>query len=384
MRVDYSKFKGLIFWKKVVENVKEFSGSSPPSFFVGRKNYPNVFVGILSSFQNIENAEILDYPEKWYSKRLSIEKIFELRCKLIYARSLMNIKEKNKRLIETFKEIVPSRKKVDVEIELRKPPKFRFLLNNYFQPIGNPAPILRIKLNENPKIESFIEKKINDKDLKAFDCVVDLYEKGVEISRIQKIFSAGLLGLENEKKLVPTRWSITAIDSIISNYLLKKIKYFKPLEKIMVFKTSYIGNHFNVIFLPDYYKFEIFEWKTSEKIVYNDYENFFGLKSYAENTGGAFYAAKLACLEYLRKIKRQASIIVLREESDEYYLPVGIWHLRESLRNCFNSKKFEIFDDINDMINKVNSRLKSNIDWAKLSKVLRFYKNQKRLTIKSG
>ena len=58
-----------------------------------------------------------------------------------------------------------------------------------------------------------IERTFYDVDLKAQDAVLNLYNSGIEISKIQKCFSIGMLG--QNRKLVPTKWSITATDDII-------------------------------------------------------------------------------------------------------------------------------------------------------------------------
>ena len=48
-----------------------------------------------------------------------------------------------------------------------------------------------------------------------------LYNSGIEISKIQKCFSIGMLG--KKRKLVPTKWSITATDDIISKSIVEEI-----------------------------------------------------------------------------------------------------------------------------------------------------------------
>ena len=72
-----SILKSLVPFKigKTMRNV-ELSGSSPPGFFVGRYNYPNVAVGPLVPFKefepnlNIDDYHILDAPELWFGKNM--------------------------------------------------------------------------------------------------------------------------------------------------------------------------------------------------------------------------------------------------------------------------------------------------------------------------
>ena len=48
---------------KLPKNIKaKFSGNSPPEIFIGRYNYPNVNVGILSP-ETFSNTEELSIPE---------------------------------------------------------------------------------------------------------------------------------------------------------------------------------------------------------------------------------------------------------------------------------------------------------------------------------
>ncbi|MFX1310012.1 MAG: hypothetical protein ACFE9M_07215, partial [Promethearchaeota archaeon] len=54
----------------------EIFGASPPGFFVGHFNYPNVYLGPLVPFQEFETGldisdyHILDAPELWFGKKM--------------------------------------------------------------------------------------------------------------------------------------------------------------------------------------------------------------------------------------------------------------------------------------------------------------------------
>jgi len=47
---------------------------------------------------------------------------------------------------------------------------------------------------------------------------------------IRRIFSAGLLSQKSNRRFVPTRWSITAVDDIFSKALIKEIKKFQEID----------------------------------------------------------------------------------------------------------------------------------------------------------
>ena len=93
-----------------------------------------------------------------------------------------------------------------------------------------------------------IEKIFYDKDLKAQDAVLNLYNSGIEISKIQKCFSIGMLG--QKRKLVPTRWSITATDDIISKAIVDEILDYSLIDSCAVFSYEHLGNVFSVVLFP--------------------------------------------------------------------------------------------------------------------------------------
>ena len=52
------------------------------------------------------------------------------------------------------------------------------------------------------------------------------------------------------RKLVPTKWSITATDQIISNDLMHNILDFDIIDTYGVFNFDHLGNLFSVILFP--------------------------------------------------------------------------------------------------------------------------------------
>jgi hypothetical protein len=56
------------------------------------------------------------------------------------------------------------------------------------------------------------------------------------------------------------------------------------------------------------------------------------------NIAGAYFAAKLAVSEYLLKNKIQAGVLILREIRPEYAIPVGVWQVREGIREAMKQK----------------------------------------------
>jgi hypothetical protein len=351
----------LKFWRNTIESIKDsFLGTSPPAIFIGKFGYPRVNVGILSPPVEMESAEKLDSPEIWYQEQSTIRQILDYRSEMINSRTNYDVKRPKGNLLGTMQELSMAKKSIDIEVWLKSKPKFKFSVNNFSPPIGNPAIIKEAKITENVKIPRKVDEVVSDTDLKAENATNLLYKHGVQISKIEKIFSVGLLGLPFQRKLVPTRWSITGVDDIIGKNLRQKIKTFQELSEIQVF-----CNHYEIIFLPRNYEYELVEIKHPKSVwnpygkyaaIYSDYESYWGRKDYAFATGGAFYAGRLSVLEYLEKIRRQASILIIREVLPAYYAPLGIWQMRETIRGAFSRKPI-LFDDFDKALKNVSNRL---------------------------
>jgi hypothetical protein len=231
-----------------------------------------------------------------------------------------------------------------------------------------------------------VDYLVGDSDAKSLDAVDELYRSKIEISHIQKLFSTGLLGMKKNRKMVPTRWSITAVDDILGKEILKKVRYYPQLGDFQLFSEYYNGNHFEILFLPGNFEFEVIEvafsgslWNEAGTEFCHDYESFFGRTSYASEVVGAYYADRLATTEYLEKIKRQAKVVVFHEEREEYYAPVGVGIIREAIRRAMQ-KQPEIFATKEEALEKMKSRLKLSFnEYLKKSIVLKNYGKQKRI-----
>lgn len=111
----------------------------------------------------------------------------------------------------------------------------------------------------------------------------------------------------------------------------------------------------------------------------SDYEPFQGRKTYANHTHGAFYAGRLATMEYLEKIKRQATVLIVREVRSEYSIPVGIWQLRESVRDAMNNG-YESFATMQDAVKRISERIFVKDKWVPHSKIMKDRREQKKIT----
>jgi hypothetical protein len=154
-----------------------------------------------------------------------------------------------------------------------------------------------------------------------------------------------MLGRKNKRHLVPTRWSISATDDIISSYLVKKIELFQSIDKFEVIKYNHFSNYYSIIFIPsDVWSFEMVEaWYDQNNVnkffLESDYEDATGLDHYPR-IAGAYFAAKLGVLEYLTSSKkRKCSVLVFREIRPEYLVPLGVWQIREGIRDALRTKQ---------------------------------------------
>ena len=317
-------------------------GSSPPSVFVGSYGYPKVSVGPMVPPMHGDTT-LLDSPELWVGK--SLEEIVNFRLSLIRGIKNISINEPNGRYIENLHEVAMSSRPIDSELQFYKNPKPAVSIDGESAPFGPVGEVSSAKFSSTSSDKS-IQRVYYDHDLKAQDAVVSLYNRGIEISKIQKCFSVGMFG--KKRKLVPTKWSITATDSIIAESLVSEILEFDLIDSCRVFSHDHLGNLFSVVLFPHRWLFENQEaWHTGNGIGFgSDIEDAKGI-DHPPVTAGAFFAAKLGVAEYLLEKKCQASALVLREIRPEYAVPVGVWQIREAIRSAMKNEPYiaENFDD---------------------------------------
>jgi len=74
-----------------------------------------------------------------------------------------------------------------------------------------------------------VQKVYYDTELKANDALIYLYENRFDENFLSRILSVGNVGLKINRKLVPTRWSITATDDALSKHLFNEVKKFNQM-----------------------------------------------------------------------------------------------------------------------------------------------------------
>jgi len=346
-------------------------GASPPSVFVGSYGYPKVSVGPMVPPMHGDTT-LLDSPELWVGK--SLEEIVNFRLSLIRGIKNIPINEPNGRYIENLHEVAMSSRPIDSELQFYKNPKPVASIDGESAPFGPVGEVTSAKFSSTSSDKS-IQRAYYDHDLKAQDAVVSLYNRGIEISKIQKCFSVGMFG--KKRKLVPTKWSITATDSIIAESLVSEILEFDLIDSCRVFSHDHLGNLFSVVLFPHRWLFENQEaWHTGNGIGFgSDIEDAKGI-DHPPVTAGAFFAAKLGVAEYLIEKKCQASALVLREIRPEYAVPVGVWQIREAIRSAMKNEPY-IAENFGDGVTFAAKRMSvSKSEWLSKGNMLSMLKQK--------
>ncbi len=333
-----------IKFKNEIKLSKDFRSVTNGSF-IGWHGYPKVYAGVLAPFKRINPQG----PEDWINGK-SIIDVMSYRSSLINSRKPVNVKD-----LKGFSEFVQfsalSSKPLSVDVSLKKVPEFKITYNLHAQPFGPASDVNSLIVNDDPKMVKPVSKVFYDADLNAVDAILALKSGGVDEFKISSLLSAGVIGVERSRKLVPTRWSITATDDVIGKQFISEVKGFEIIDYFVVFNGRLFGNIFTIILLPRFWSFELFElWFpgsvfAGDKLqVSSDFEGFFGRKKYAFNTTGGYYAARLPVVEWLAINKLQASVLVIRQVTKDYYMPLGVWVVREAVRKALlNPKRFSDF-----------------------------------------
>lgn len=360
-------------------------GSSPPSVFVGRIGYPSVAIGPMIPPVHGDTS-LLDTPERWVG--LSIDDIIDFRSTLVrgmHRVKVTDVDNTNKLVVRT-RDLALAQDPPEVVAEFGRRPEGRLTVDDDVQPFGPSAPLNKFEVS-NYRFDQRLEKAFFDTDLKAKEAVISLYGDGTLLSQIQRAFSVGAFGVGKRRKFVPTRWSITAVDSNIGLHMLETTKQFQPINEYRIYETISLDNRWAILLMPTTWRYELIEawypntaWNPNgDRIaIMSDHEFFDGRTTYA-SIGGCYYAARLAVNELLQKERRQAGVSIMREAHPGYILPVGVWNVRENVRAALKNppKKFRT---LNEALLHVSAFMAIPVSrWIRNSAVLKDALYQKRI-----
>lgn len=367
---------------KSVKVGKDLDGSSPPSVFIGRWSYPKVYAGPMIVSETGDTS-IMDSPESWIGEKKTQEDIINYRLNLVRGKQLIKIDDVENPFVEKLQDISLSSKSTDTEAKFRRTP-VGSSFNEDSTPHGPSAIIEKFDI-DNVRWDKQLEKTFYDTDLNATDAVIGLHNKDVPFSAMQKAFSVGAIGTKQRRKLVPTRWSITACDSSIANTLLKEVRHFPILDTTRVYEFSSLKNYYAILLLPMEWQYEwteaFIQILGKEEMIFSDYENNSDKKEYS-SVGGCYYTCKMAVLDHLAKEKFQSGVIVLREAYSGY-VPLGVFNVRENVKHAME-QPYKEFEELKQSLEYVGSKLKIPIKkYVKISDLLKKLLQSKQTTLDS-
>lgn len=364
---------------------RELEGSSPPGLFVGRFGYPKVSIGPLMS--PIHGDTLLyDTPEEWVGR--SVADVVGFRTSLIRGTHRVHVldAERASPMVDRVQSLAVAAESVEVEATFRRAPRGHLSLSDAQPPYGPSAPIESVRFDVR-RVDQHLDRLTSDTDANARVAVEELYGRGVRVSRIQRAFSAGTLGRHGRRKFVPTRWSITAVDDLLSKQNLERIRDLPELDVIRVHRFTALGNRWFIAFLPGIYRYESIEawypgtlWNPAptEIVMIGDHEGHDGRTTYA-SIGGCYYAARLATSEALLTQRRQAGVVVLREVHPGEILPLGVWNVREHVRAALREPG-EPVATLPELVERIGSTFEIPLArWLRQSAVLHEARTQRRL-----
>lgn len=329
-------------------------GDTPPGALVGESGYPRVnLYFLIPPGEHGDNARFYDDPITWEEKRVPLSQIIRLRSGMVAGRLALDAKNPFSLYESEVALAVVSERPVSSEALLAKPPLPRLRFHGITKPLGPVAPAEKVVIEDSPRVPRRLEMLIWD-DASARDAVWEAYRSGIDIYTIQRAFSLGMMGRLKRRRLVPTRWSITAVDELLSGIIREHIRVNPPVDNVEVYHNTYLGNKFTVILLPGPGSIEWVEvwhpntiWTrgSSKPVVYSLYEDPLGKKTMDD---GGYSAAKIAVLEHLWKRGRTADIVIIREILPSYYAPIGNWHIRETVRRALGSGPVASFSSIQE------------------------------------
>jgi hypothetical protein len=351
------------------------SGPTPPFLLVGEKGYPEVFAGPYVSLN--PEAQLSEEPRSWLEK--SVEELLRARLSFAFCRTRVDVRmaERPGRL-EELREATASVKPVELEVKRSGSVSFRPGFGLRSMPHGPAIRMVDARSVGNPSIPRVVDELIEER-VKAEAAVRELAERGFDVYYITRLLSSGLLGSAS-RRMVPTEWSITAVDDMLGRNVIRRVKRFPIINEYRVHRFEALHNRAIVLLTPTVWMFELLEgWlRYPEDSPYADHELHFGRTDYAENTGGAYYAVRLSVARHLERIRRQAGAIVFFEVG-KGWIPLGVWRFREITAMALEGG-YEAFGDLREALEYVARFLEIPLGrYVAKSKLIKHIELQSRL-----
>ncbi len=347
---------------------------SKPFNLVYENNYPNLLVG--PGFFEEQNIASSSDPKQWIRKKP--EEIEKDRAKQVFSfkRFTKTDAIRHDKTLSDIQLLSQSVNTTEIEVGLEK--KAQMIKENYSGVNNCSYGFNDLKIIDNVKIPPSIDKVVNDGDMKAKEGILQLNNKLDDVYKIEQILSMGLLGINKNRILVPTRWAITSTDDIISKDLIENsLLDYPAIDKYEIFSFMFYQNIFFVLFVPKIWGFEQIEIQGEN--VCEDFEINGPRKKYASSVTGGYYAARIEIAKYLARRKRQASVIVFRDISPSYQSK-GVWVIREAVKEALTKEPY-VFDSLEQAMSFINLHIRNGASyWLPHSQLYKEIKTQKRIT----
>ena len=340
-----------------------------------------VLVGPLVPPLRDQDTSILDASETWL--QYDLPEILRFRLSLVRGKAPRRVVEAREPdpILSVVQEGAMAAKPVDTEMWLDKTPALASPFSARAPPSGPSADIRKVELASNPSVPRRVDDLVSDTDVRAGEAIADLYDHGVSQSHITRVFSVGLLGAKERRRLVPTEWSITAVDDILGKRLLAQVRDAPWIEDYEVYSATGLANTVAILLFPQAFMFEGLEaWNlSSNPTPIHDHEFTRGRKTYPDAIGGAYHATKNPVLEQLAARRRQAGAIVFMEVYDEW-IPLGVFRYRELARAAL-ARPAAAFRTLEEAEADLGRRLKLPLaNWWRASVLRAYLHGQRRIT----
>lgn len=354
-------------------SIAEMVGPSPPQLFVGRYGYPDVRAGPSASWLSENDSELAPSatgdPADLFGRPL--EEVAARHANLITGGQRMKVQEAQRpgQMLETTQEIAMAAHSVDVELDFASPiligrsPTF----DSMSTPLGPTGEVLRAEVVGHPSIPRKVDSIAGETDLLATDAMDELSASSIGEAHISRLLSSGVLGRESARRLVPTRWSITATDDMLGKRLWRRARDLPSIDKVLVYEATYLDNRFHIILTPGLWAFHMLEawtrgslWSDSGGVI-GDWEEMKPRAKYADRITGAYYAARLGVLEHMLSVGRSGACLIWRDIGEGYWAPVGVWLIRETVREAMKQPPKQ-FDSLKEAVDYVGPRVSSSDD----------------------
>ena len=354
-------------------SIAEMVGPSPPQLFVGRYGYPDVRAGPSASWLSENDSELAPSatgdPADLFGRPL--EEVAARHANLITGGQRMKVQEAQRpgQMLETTQEIAMAAHSVDVELDFASPiligrsPTF----DSMSTPLGPTGEVLRAEVVGHPSIPRKVDSIAGETDLLTTDAMDELSASSIGEAHISRLLSSGVLGRESARRLVPTRWSITATDDMLGKRLWRRARDLPSIDKVLVYEATYLDNRFHIILTPGIWAFHMLEawtrgslWSDSGGVI-GDWEEMKPRVKYADRITGAYYAARLGVLEHMLSVGRSGACLIWRDIGEGYWAPVGVWLIRETVREAMKQPPKQ-FDSLKEAVDYVGPRVSSSDD----------------------